>query len=224
MKLTTAILAASLFMYVGGRNGTGDRIEKDTTKYIITWLVYKSIEIPCPDQWSYDIEHGRGSSCMVYHAMNVQIEHNAGFLKRKDAYAFYNQKISEYQKGWHTVWDAQTGKERKEFMATGGTVDSVRIDSIEYHKPTPSPLPDTTKPPGIMGSGTPAINVVKYRYTMKPDVKASLDSIDLFFMPVVGQTLTVDQANQAKTFLLNQIYRILQYARLDSVKIEGGGK
>lgn len=72
--------------------------------------------------------------------------------------------------------------------------------------------------------------IPKYRYVMKAEIPsgqyfASLDSIENYFLPVVGSTMTVDQAKEAKAFLLNQIRRIIQYARPDSVKIETkGGK
>lgn len=89
---------------------------------------------------------------------------------------------------------------------------SATVRSYKDIKPSPSPLPDSTEP--------------KYRLVMKPAVKASLDSIDMYLLPVIGQSLTVDQANQAKSFLMSQIFRIIQYARPDSVKIEQpkGGK
>lgn len=107
-------------------------------KYIVFWMVYKSIEVPCPDQWSYDIQWGKGWSCLVGHMRMIPLGHSARFHDYKSAKVFYDTKVKEHEKNMVNVWSQTNSKRkpsvRKQFFAFNGAVDSVRIDSIDMRK------------------------------------------------------------------------------------------
>lgn len=77
------------------------------------------------------------------------------------------------------------------------------------------------------GTGEPVMvdtTIPKYRYIMKAEIPsgqyfASLDTIHSI-IPIIGKTLIVDDAEYWRSLLINQIIRLTQYARPDSVKIE----
>jgi hypothetical protein len=69
----------------------------------------------------------------------------------------------------------------------------------------------------------------KYHYVVRLEIPAGQysTSIDTLYMIMgeLGKTLTVDQANQYRNLADRQLYRIAQYGKIDSVKIETkGGK
>jgi hypothetical protein len=86
------------------------------------------------------------------------------------------------------------------------------LERLNGMQPFPSPLPDS---------------LPKYRYVVRLEIPAGQysTSIDTLYMIMgeLGKTLTVDQAAQYRNLADRQLYRIAQYGRIDSVKIETKG-
>jgi hypothetical protein len=199
--------AGALALLVGYRNGTGERMDGDTIPAINISDTVHAIEINDTTTWWYARE-----PIIIWKGNNLFVTNMDTIGKPTNAVILSGGSATRDPKGNWKVYDSKKALESL-YQLYNRCMDKplpVKPESelkIQLHSyPYPSPLPDSTEP--------------KYRLVMKPAVKASLDSIDMYLLPVIGQSLTVDQANQAKSFLMSQIFRIIQYARPDSVKIE----
>lgn len=86
-------------------------------KYIVFWIVYKLIQVGCPEQWRFDLKWGQGNyDCCVGHFKLISTDYNAGFNTLKEANDFYLKKSKECNKS---------------IFKHGGDIDSLRIDSIK---------------------------------------------------------------------------------------------
>jgi hypothetical protein len=96
-------------------------------KYIVYWVIWKSVQVGCPEQWVFDLKWGQGNyDCCVGHFKTIPTEYNAGFNTLKEAKIFYNKEIKEQNK---CVFKDQ--KNNYISIKFNGCVDSVRIDSIK---------------------------------------------------------------------------------------------
>ncbi len=70
-------------------------------KFIVTWVLLTTVQIPCPDANKTD-EFGRTSnlSCAVYHCKIVSTNKSKEFTDREKAFEFY-KRASEGNK---TMW------------------------------------------------------------------------------------------------------------------------
>jgi hypothetical protein len=116
MKLYTAILAASLFMYVGVRNGTGERSSNDSIPVI------KVKQYQLFRDWCSSVEYrdDAGNSYIVHCLTRI----------------VYNK---------HPASSGKKANELKVRLDTGGVVMTVNEPNYPRF-PSPSPLPDSTEP------------------------------------------------------------------------------
>lgn len=99
-------------------------------KYIVFWVIYKSVQVGCPEQWLFDLKWGLGMyDCCVGHFETIPTNYNAGFNTLKEAHMFYNKKIKEQN---NCIFKDQNNKSIS--IKMNGCVDSVRIDSVKLNK------------------------------------------------------------------------------------------
>lgn len=152
MKLYTAILAASLFMYVGVRNGTGERSSNDSLPvndsccdYIVGFGFYiHGNDWPDWAKKSYlklDLKYPISKKTKIY---EVYVGTTEGFYATRDTTGKWN--IKDAAKALEVLYQNIMNKKENKWMLEPDPKEYNEFKIQLNSKPSPSPLPDTTKP------------------------------------------------------------------------------